>query len=55
MKKSKKFISVTLVVSLVMALFLPISVFAGDVSYDITNPYETVDWENWKQYKAQLH
>ena len=55
MKKSKKFISVTLVVSLVMALFLPVSAFAGQVSYDITSPYETVDWENWNQYQAQLH
>ncbi len=55
MKKSKKFISITLVVSLVMALFLPISAFAGQVSYDITSPYETVDWETWNQYQAQLH
>ena len=28
---------------------------ATDVDYEITNPYETVDWENWNQYKAMLH
>ena len=55
MKKSKKLISVLVVVSLLVSLFLPVSAFAGDVSYDITSPYETVDWENWNQYKAQLH
>ncbi len=55
MKKSKKLISVALVVSLVMALFLPVSAFAGQVSYDITSPYETVDWETWNQYQAMLH
>ena len=55
MKKSKKLIAVSLIVSIVISLFLPISAFASEVSYDITNPYETVDWENWNQYKAQLH
>lgn len=28
---------------------------AVDVDYTITNPYATVDWENWSQYKAGLH
>ena len=55
MKKSKKLISVLVIVSMVTALFLPISAYAGQVSYKITNPYETVDWENWNQYQAQLH
>ncbi len=55
MKKSKKLVSVLLVVSIAISLFLPVYAFAGQVSYDITNPYETVDWENWNQYKAQLH
>ncbi|MBQ7116077.1 MAG: PHP domain-containing protein [Clostridia bacterium] len=55
MKMSKKIIAVSLVVSLVMALFLPVGAFAGQVSYDITSPYETVDWDNWNQYQAQLH
>lgn len=51
----KKLISVLLVVSIAISFVLPVSVFAAGVSYDITNPYETVDWENWNQYKAQLH
>lgn len=55
MKKSKKFISVTLIVSLVMALFLPVSAFAGEVSYDITSPYDELDWDSLNQYQAQLH
>lgn len=55
MKKSKKLISVLLVVSIAISLFLPVTAFAGQVSYEITSPYETVDWENWNQYKAQLH
>ena len=38
-----------------MALFLPIGAFAGQVSYEITSPYETVDWDRWNQYQAQLH
>lgn len=55
MKMSKKLIAISLVVSLVMALFLPVGAFAGQVSYDITSPYETVDWEEWNQYQAMLH
>lgn len=55
MKMSKKLISVLLVVSIAISFVMPVSVFAAGVSYDITNPYETVDWENWKQYKSQLH
>ena len=55
MKKSKKFISVTLIVSLVMALFLPVSAFAGQVSYDITSPYDDINWETINQYQAMLH
>ena len=55
MKMSKKLVSVLLVVSLMAALVLPTSVSAAAVSYDITSPYATVDWDSWKQYKAQLH
>lgn len=55
MKMSKKLIAISLVVSLVMALFLPVGAFAGQVSYDITSPYETVDWDRWNQYQAMLH
>ena len=55
MKMSKKLVSVLLVVSLLMSFVLPLTVNAAAVSYDITNPYETVDWANWNQYQAQLH
>ena len=27
----------------------------GEYDYTITSPYDTVDWDNWKQYKASLH
>lgn len=27
----------------------------GQYDYTITSPYDTVDWDNWKQYKASLH
>lgn len=26
-----------------------------NTDYEITNPYENVDWETWKTYKTQLH
>ena len=55
MKMSKKLVSVLLVISLFVSFVLPLSAGAADVSYDITSPYETVDWETWNQYQAQLH
>ena len=27
----------------------------GDIDYTIVNPYETVDWNTWDYYKANLH
>ena len=55
MKKSKKLVSVLLVVSLLVSFVLPLSASAAVVSYDITSPYETVDWDTFNQYKTQLH
>lgn len=55
MKMSKKLISVLLVVSLMVSVVLPLSASAATVSYDITSPYETVDWDTWNQYQAMLH
>ncbi len=55
MKLFKKLIAISLIVSLVCALFLPVGAFAGQVSYEITSPYETVDWDAWNQYQAMLH
>ena len=51
---SKKFIAIVISVILVAGISVP--AFATEtVEYTITNPYETVDWENWGQYKAMLH
>ncbi len=55
MKLSKKLIAISLIVALVSALFLPVGAFAGQVSYEITSPYEDLDWESINQYQAQLH
>ena len=55
MKKSKKLVAILVVVSLFVALFLPVGAFAGQVDYKITSPYATVDWDEWNQYQAQLH
>ena len=51
---SKKLISIVLSVLMVATIALP--VFAEEtVEYTITNPYETVDWDTWGQYKSMLH
>lgn len=53
----KKIISIVLSVALLLGI-IPISVTAkGKKSDDfiITNPYENVDWDEWKSYKTQLH
>ena len=51
---SKKFISTFLAVLMTVLLVVP-SFAAEQVDYKITNPYETVDWDTWNTYKAQLH
>lgn len=53
----KKIISVVLTVTM---LFSVVSVSfgafaAGETDYTIVNPYETVDWNQWNFYKANLH
>ena len=55
MKMSKKLIAISLVIAIVSALFLPVGAFAGQVSYEISSPYENLDWDKMNQYKAQLH
>lgn len=50
----KKIIS--LILATVMLFSSCIVAFATDgIDYTIDNPYETVDFENWDQYKADLH
>lgn len=54
MKTIKGFVSCFL--AIVMALSCCVISFASDdVDYIINNPYETVDFDNWDQYKADLH
>lgn len=50
----KKLIS--LILAIVMVFICCVIAFAAeDIDYTINNPYETVDFENWDQYKADLH
>ena len=60
MKKAVSVIlSIVVALSGMAALMSP--VFAatndtiGDYDFTITNPYETVDWDNWKAYKGATH
>ncbi len=55
MKMSKKLVSILLVVSLMASFVLPLSVSAASVSYEITSPYDNIDWDSINRYKAQLH
>ena len=34
---------------------LALSVSAAQSAYTIGNPYASVNWDTWKQYKTQLH
>ena len=54
MKKFRRLTSIILVVTMLMGCGI-VSVAAEDVDYTINNPYGTVDFENWDQYKADLH
>ena len=55
MKKFKKPISVFLCFCLLFTAMLPAVFAAEETDYTIIDPYEGVDWENWEQYKANLH
>ena len=48
------------IISLILATIMTfscctIAFAAEDIDYTINNPYETVDFKNWDQYKADLH
>ncbi len=50
----KKIISIILATIMTFSCCI-ISFAAEDVDYIINNPYGTVDFDNWDQYKADLH
>ncbi len=57
MKKMFKLIAITLTLIIVV---MPLGAAAGNAvasqkRYEITSPYENIDWDAWKAYKAQLH
>lgn len=60
MKKLEKTIfslllTVIMCAGIVSPAFAASSDSLGSYDFTITNPYETVDWDNWKAYKAATH
>ena len=59
----RKILSVILSVMMAVAMiaYIPATAFAssydiiGKYDFDITNPYETVNWDTWKAYKSATH
>ena len=59
----RKILSVILSVMMAVAMiaYIPTTAFAssydiiGKYDFDITNPYETVNWDTWKAYKGATH
>lgn len=57
-KYPKRVFAVILTVTLIASISitaLAAEDITGAKSYEITNPYETVDWGTWGHYKANLH
>ncbi len=59
-KLAKKIISLTLCGALLIPVGSAVSAVdpvetEAELDYVITSPYDGVDWDNWKQYKASLH
>lgn len=54
MRKTNKFIALALAGVMTFSCGVMASA-AEDFDYKINNPYETVDFDNWDQYKADLH
>lgn len=54
----KKVIALALCISVLFSLTSMVYAaddIKGQYDYTITSPYDTVDWDNYKQYKASLH
>ena len=56
MNRMKKALSVLLaLVMLTSAVSVSAFAVSGDINYTISNPYSEVNWDEWSQYKADLH
>ena len=53
--KFKKILSAMLVAVFVLSLAIPAFAAEPEKNFIIDNPYETVDWDAWDDYKTQLH
>lgn len=51
----KKTISIILTGAIILGVFGVTSFASNEIDYTIVNPYETVDWDTWGVYKANLH
>ncbi len=50
-----KMLSVVLAASLLVSFSVISFAQADTIDYTVTNPYDSVDWDNWKPYKGNLH
>ncbi len=52
----KRFVAIILCFTMLIPLTAVVaSAKMNDKNYIIDNPYENIDWDSWKAYKAQLH
>lgn len=51
----RKFVSAVLALCMVMSFTVCAFAAPAKTDYQIVNPYASVNWETWGQYKADLH
>ncbi len=51
----KKTLAVILALTMIFTMALPVFAAESEKNFIIDNPYETVDWDAWDDYKTQLH
>ena len=54
MKNPKKILAIILAMAMLLTA-APVAFAQADIDYEIISPYETVDFSNINQYKADLH
>ncbi len=54
-RRTMKLISFFLLIAVLLAPLSLSAAAAGTKSYDISSPYEKVNWDTWNAYKTQLH